>query len=262
MWSIVLPSLRSGIVRPNRVASWQPCLLPQLLRACAAFPGPRTITTTSATSTTTRVPLASRTHPDLATALSPGATRTAYRFHGGGHHRVAPVPDVPSAGAPNSAAVRITRIGLWTNLGLSGGKAVIGVLCSSPALLADAIHSATDLISDFITIVTLKKASQPITSKHPYGQGKWEAVGALSCAALLLGSAGGLVYHSGEILFAHLFRASEALTSHHDALPLSWALGAAGVSIVVKELLYQSTIAIGRKAHSQVVIANGVLIFG
>lgn len=176
--------------------------------------------------------------------------------------------------------VFVTQLGLAMNVAMSGAKGVVGVLCNSPSLLADAVHSGTDLISDFITLITLSKARKPISAAHPYGQGKWEAIGALSCAALLFGSAGGLCWHSGQQLLENLVRMnvdnplvnflapvlgsggggddelSSTGTAHDDQLPLGWALAVGAGSIACKEWLYQITMRVGVANHSQVVVAN------
>ena len=65
-------------------------------------------------------------------------------------------------------------------------KGVLGVASHSSALVADAAHSLSDLLSDFVTLWTVKVARLPPDPKHPYGYGKYEAVGSLSVGAILV----------------------------------------------------------------------------
>ncbi|KAK5008549.1 mitochondrial metal transporter, partial [Cryomyces antarcticus] len=85
------------------------------------------------------------------------------------------------------AAVRITRIGLYVNLGMAIGKGVGGYVFNSQALSADAIHSLTDLVSDVMTLATVSWSLKPPTSQFPTGYGKVESLGSLGVSGLLLG---------------------------------------------------------------------------
>ena len=79
---------------------------------------------------------------------------------------------------PNSAD-RVTFLGVIINLALSIGKAIVGVTCHSSALIADAGHSLSDLFSDFITLWAVQLGRLPPDDDHPYGHGKFEAIGSL-----------------------------------------------------------------------------------
>ena len=86
------------------------------------------------------------------------------------------------------AADRVTLVGGVINLVLSVGKLIVGITCHSSALIADAGHSLSDLFSDFITLWAVQIARLPPDDDHPYGHGKFEAVGALFLALTLLGT--------------------------------------------------------------------------
>jgi cation diffusion facilitator family transporter len=174
------------------------------------------------------------------------------------------------------AADRITWIGVWMNVVLSAGKGVAGVAFHSSGLLADAVHSASDLASDAVTLVTLKYCARPPDARQPYGYGKYESIGALSVSLLLIGGSAGIVVHSFETLLA-LMQSSAAAAAVAESLaqvelatndvaatsvsggPESIhpaALAMAAVSVGAKEWLYRSTNAIGKRVNSSVLIAN------
>jgi len=156
----------------------------------------------------------------------------------------------------NNDADRVTLIGIVVNLFLAVGKASVGVTCHSSALIADAAHSLSDLFSDFITLWAVQIARLPPDDDHPYGHGKFEAVGSLFLSLMLLGT--GL--HVGTASNAKLLKILAVRSS--DALPIAvkvptvGALIMAGLSITSKEWLYRITKKVGEELNSQVVIAN------
>ncbi|MCJ1309210.1 hypothetical protein MMC25_002867 [Agyrium rufum] len=89
------------------------------------------------------------------------------------------------------AGVRITRIGLYVNLGMAISKGIGGYYFNSQALVADAFHALTDLVSDFMTLATISVALRPPSRKFPNGLGKAESLGSLTVSGLLL--AGGVL---------------------------------------------------------------------
>lgn len=93
---------------------------------------------------------------------------------------------VQEHGGLKNPAIRITWIGLLSNVGMAIGKGIGGVMFHSQALLADAIHSLSDLISDFLTLATISVAARPPTADFPHGYGKIETLGSLGVSVLLL----------------------------------------------------------------------------
>jgi len=158
----------------------------------------------------------------------------------------------------NNEADRVTFIGVFVNLFLSVGKASVGVTCHSSALIADAAHSLSDLFSDFITLWAVQISRLPPDDDHPYGHGKFEAVGSLFLALMLLGT--GL--HVGATSNAKLFRILSIRNTALGGLPAAvkiptvGALIMAGFSITSKEWLYRITKKVGEDLNSQVLIAN------
>jgi len=145
----------------------------------------------------------------------------------------------------SDGAARVTWAGAAVNLLLACFKLFAGVYGRSAAMVADAGHSFSDLISDGLTLLALRMSSLPPDVDHPYGHGRFESVGSLAIATLLLGA--GVSF--GASSYAALLQPAAA--------PLGKiALWAAVASIVSKEALYRATFAVGRSLNSQILIAN------
>lgn len=142
-------------------------------------------------------------------------------------------------------AARVTWLGAVINFALAILKVVAGVVGHSSAMISDAGHSFSDLISDALTLVTLNMAQLPPDDDHPYGHGRFESLGSLAIAGLLL--------LAGCSFGANAY--TELL--HPSPSPLGKiALIAALASIVAKEFLFRATERIGRRINSQMLLAN------
>ena len=143
----------------------------------------------------------------------------------------------------NDAGVRITRIGLFVNLFMAIGKGLGGWTFNSQALIADAFHALTDLVSDFMTLGTVAWALKPPTPRFPSGYGKIESLGSLGVSGLLLTGGVLMGLNSCNILCDQFlgFELLHALHSHSHGIPDWNAAWLAGGSIVVKEWLYRSS---------------------
>lgn len=152
------------------------------------------------------------------------------------------------------AGVRITRIGLFVNLGMAVGKGIGGYIFHSQALVADAFHALTDLVSDFMTLATVSWSLRPPSAKFPSGYGKVESLGALGVSGLLLFGGLGMGLNALDALYTQFFvDAAEAAHhqglfsflhhehSHGPHLPNLNAAWLAAGSIVVKEWLYRAS---------------------
>jgi len=163
-------------------------------------------------------------------------------------------------------ADRVTWLGVWVNIGLSVFKLVAGIAGRSSAMVADAGHSLSDLISDGVTLYSVRLARLPPDEDHPYGHGRFEAVGAFIIAMMLIAASYGLGNHSYEsFLKAIGYMKIPALgiggnldggVPTSELQPTKIALVAAVISIVSKELLYRVTAKVGERLNSQVLIAN------
>lgn len=170
---------------------------------------------------------------------------------------------------------RITIIGLVSNVGLTISKGVAGWMMNSASLLAEALHSFSDLLSDFVTLYTFKMSRRPADSLYPYGYGKFETVGSVAVSSLLLTGAIGIGWHSLDLLFATLNTATGATiavaasstaveTATHSFFSHSHGSGVldpnaawfALASVIIKEWLYRATIKVGQAERSDVLMAN------
>jgi cation diffusion facilitator family transporter len=151
-------------------------------------------------------------------------------------------------------AIRITSIGMVLNVTLAIGKAGAGVYSGSAAMIADAGHSFSDLLSDVVTIWAVKLARTPADTNHPYGHGKFEAVGSAVIGGLLIGTGAGLGIHAIEIL-QHGMSDNETMAIFND-LGFGMAAAVAVGSIASKEWLYHATVKVGRETRSKVLEAN------
>ena len=144
---------------------------------------------------------------------------------------------------------RITIIGSMVNLLLTALKFVAGILGASAAMIADAVHSLSDLLTDFVVLIFVNLSSRPADSDHPYGHGKYETL-ATTIVALALLAAGGILAAEG------IEKIIGAIRGEQLVMPGRVALWAALISIAAKEILYQCTARIGRRVKSSALEAN------
>jgi cation diffusion facilitator family transporter len=144
------------------------------------------------------------------------------------------------------AIKRTTLIGAISNLILSGLKIAAGWIGHSHALIADGVHSLSDLVSDILVWYAGHKAGKGPDPEHPYGHGRFETVATLVLGFLLFAVALGIAWDAT----GRLFQPEELLK------PEPIALYVAGLSIVVKEALYWYTRAYGVRVRSDLLIAN------
>ena len=144
---------------------------------------------------------------------------------------------------------RVTWIGSIVNFLLLVFKFIAGILGHSSALVADAVHSLSDFVTDLIVIVFVKISGKPEDDDHKYGHGKYETL-----ATALIGLA--LFAVGIGLLVSGATKVSEVIKGVILPAPSVIALIAAGVSIVSKEILYRYTVRVGKSLVSQAVIAN------
>ena len=144
---------------------------------------------------------------------------------------------------------RVTLVGGAVNVLLLLFKFVAGILSGSAAMMADAIHSLSDFVTDIIVIVFVRISGQPQDKSHDYGHGKYETLALTVIGAALLGVAIGILFHGTTLVFA--WAQGETLPA-----PGVLALWAALLSIVLKEGVYRYSIAKARQLQSPAVEAN------
>jgi len=140
---------------------------------------------------------------------------------------------------------KVTWAGVVVNILLAMIKFIFGMLGHSRAVVADAVHSLSDLSTDFAVILGVKYWSKPADEDHPYGHGRIESLVTVFISLALMTVAVGIGY-----------QAVVALKSNTFAHPGAIAFLAALVSVFSKEWLYRWTVQIGRKVKSPAVIAN------
>ncbi|RJX35157.1 MAG: cation transporter [Desulfarculus sp.] len=140
---------------------------------------------------------------------------------------------------------RVTWLGVWVNALLVLGKLLAGVYGRSQAMLADAVHSLSDLVTDGVVLVGLKLGRRAPDPRHHFGHGRMETMSASLVGLALVGVAVWIGYQALHDIITHV--------EHH---PTWLALVAAAVSIAAKEALYRVTVAVGRRINSPAVVAN------
>ena len=144
---------------------------------------------------------------------------------------------------------RVTVVGSVVNFLLLVFKFFAGIVGHSAAMLADAVHSLSDFITDIIVIVFVRISAKPEDEGHDYGHGKYETLATAIIGIFLLFVGFGIFWNGASSIYRFLQGGSLQE-------PGILALVAALVSIVFKEVLYQYTVFKGRKLNSQAVVAN------
>ena len=144
---------------------------------------------------------------------------------------------------------RTTLIGSVGNLLLLAFKFAAGIVGRSSAMIADAIHSLSDFLTDILVLVFVKISARPQDVSHDYGHGKYETLATFFIGLALLGVAVGIVIQG----IAKIVSCIGGTTLEAPGMIALWA---ALISIVVKEALYQYTARRGKALESQALIAN------
>lgn len=149
----------------------------------------------------------------------------------------------------NTEIYRVTLLGSVVNIILVMIKFAAGIIGASAAMIADAVHSLSDFITDVIVLLFVKLSAKPEDSDHDYGHGKYETL-----ATSLIGLA--LMFVGIMILYNGVCSIASAIMGSPLPQPGMIALAAALVSIALKEWAYRFTVKVGRECESQAVIAN------
>ncbi len=139
----------------------------------------------------------------------------------------------------------ITYIGIAVNIALAVVKVVIGWLAGSLALVADGVHSLSDVATDTVVLLGLRLGSKGPDQRHPYGHGRAETFSAGLIALVLILVGGAMIYY-----------ATIAIVRDEVTTPRLSVLIAAIVSIAAKEWLYKATQKIAIQSHSPALYAN------
>lgn len=144
---------------------------------------------------------------------------------------------------------RITLAGSIINALLVSLKFIAGIAGHSAAMVADAVHSLSDFITDITVLLFVRLSNRPKDKKYDYGYGKYETI-ATALIGLALLAVGVIILHDG------ITRIVRAAHGDEPQAPSMIAFWMAIISIATKEICYRFTIRVGRKVDSQAVIAN------
>jgi cation diffusion facilitator family transporter len=157
-----------------------------------------------------------------------------------------PDSDLSTADVRFAAMRRVTLVGALVNVVVSAAQITGGVFAHSQALIADGLHTLSDLISDAVVLFAAKQGSQDADEEHPYGHRRIETLGSVFVGLALVGVAVAIGFNAGE----RLFHPGRLL----DPEPL--ALAFAALAIVSKEALYHYTVHVAKRVRSSLLRAN------
>ena len=143
-------------------------------------------------------------------------------------------------------ALRSTWVSVWINVGLASVQIAIGLLARSQALIADGVHSLSDLVSDVVVLFATHHAHADADETHAYGHARFETAASLAIGLILVGTGFGLVWSAGLKLHA-----GQAMDAVHPV-----ALATALLTLVAKEALFHYMRRIGERLKSSMLIAN------
>ena len=143
----------------------------------------------------------------------------------------------------------ITIWGAVVNIALTVAKIVAGVVGRSAAMIADGIHSLSDLLSDIVVLVFTHISSKGKDRDHSFGHGKFETLATLIVSIIL-------VVVGAKLMSGGIKSIISVVNGEVIPKPGYIALAAAVISIAAKEILYQATVKVGKEVNSPVVMAN------
>lgn len=144
---------------------------------------------------------------------------------------------------------RITYICMVGNIVLAILKILTGIFGASAAMIADGVHSFSDLVTDIVLLVGVRLGSAPEDEKHPYGHGRFETLSALIISVVLILAAVWLFYGGVKAVYAS-FKGALLPAPYYISLIM------AVISIIAKEAMYHYTVKVGRRINSTALISN------
>lgn len=145
-----------------------------------------------------------------------------------------------------AASRRVTRISILVNVCLSAAQVTMGIVGRSQALLADGVHTLSDIVTDMMVLLALKQGNKGADDEHPYGHGRIETAVTVLLGMALIGVAVGIALNAGLRL----------ATSTRTLGPSPFTLAVALVTIASKEGLFRYTLHIAKRVRSNLLRAN------
>lgn len=155
-------------------------------------------------------------------------------------------PPINTADRRYEATKQTAIVGALVNLLLAVSKTIIGIVGQSQSLVADGVHSLSDLMSDALVYFAARHARHDPDPEHPYGHGRFETMATMLLGSFLALVAAGIIWDAFERMFS-----PEKLL-----VPTPITLFAAGFSILANEWLYRYTMKVGNEVNSDMIRAN------
>ena len=152
----------------------------------------------------------------------------------------------PSVAERSAAATRSTWVSVAVNVALMTTQIVVGVFAQSQGLVADGVHSLSDLVADFVVLFAGHHARKDADADHPYGHQRFETAASLALGALLIAVGVGMIWSAVVKL-----EAPDTVAQVHLA-----ALWVAGAALVAKELLFRYMLRVAKQVKSSLLVAN------
>jgi cation diffusion facilitator family transporter len=145
-----------------------------------------------------------------------------------------------------AAASRSTWVSVAVNIALTCVQIAVGILAKSQALIADGIHSLSDLVADFVVLLAGHHSRKDADADHPYGHQRFETAASLVLGGLLLAVGMGMLWSAFRKL-----EQPDAIAQVHVA-----ALWVAGIALAAKETLFRYMLAAAKRVKSGMLVAN------
>jgi cation diffusion facilitator family transporter len=161
-----------------------------------------------------------------------------------------PPSQIPSSDVPltlqSGAVMRCTWVSIFVNLGLATGQVMIGFIARSQGLIADGIHSLSDLVADFIVLLATRHGIKDADEDHPYGHHRFVTGASLALGLMLIVVAAGMLSSAVQRLQVP------------SSIPRVQMIGlwAAVGALVTKEILFRFMLAVAKRARSSLLVAN------
>ncbi len=143
-------------------------------------------------------------------------------------------------------ASRSTWVSVVVNIGLTALQIVMGMIAHSQSLIADGMHSLSDLVCDFLVLIANRHSNEPADEGHPYGHGRVETAASFALGAILTVTGGAIMVTAAVKL--------QNIEQLPPVAPL--ALWVAGIALVAKEALFRYMLHVGEQLRSPMLIAN------
>ena len=144
------------------------------------------------------------------------------------------------------AAKKSTLVSVVVNIGLTISQVFAGIVSGSQGLIADGIHSLTDLVADFVVLFANHHSAKDADDDHHYGHQRYETAASLFLGVSLLAVGAGMLYKAGDKII------NPVAVGQIQILALYVALGA----LVAKELLFRYMLAVAERVRSSMLVAN------